>query len=83
MNLHYMVVIQWSDEDNCYLVHLPDFPSQQFHTHGDTYEEALKNAQEVLELLVEEYQEDGKPLPEPKTIEQLSFFGEASRQAIA
>jgi predicted RNase H-like HicB family nuclease len=25
MNLHYMVVIQWSDEDNCYLVHLPDF----------------------------------------------------------
>ena len=83
MNLHYMVVIQWSDEDNCYLVHLPDFPSQQFHTHGDTYEEALKNAQEVLKLLVEEYQEDGKPLPEPKTLEQLGFFGEASKQAIA
>ena len=83
MNLHYMVVIQWSDEDNCYLVHLPDFPSQQFHTHGDTYEEALKNAQEVLELLVEEYQEDGKPLPEPKTLEQLTFLGEASKQAIA
>ena len=83
MNLHYMVVIQWSDEDNCYLVHLPDFPSQQFHTHEDTYEEALKNAQEVLELLVEEYQEDGKPLPEPKTLEQLTFLGEASKQAIA
>jgi predicted RNase H-like HicB family nuclease len=62
---------------------LPDFPSQQFHTHGDTYEEALKNAQEVLELLVEEYQEDGKPLPEPKTLEQLTLSGEASRQAIA
>jgi predicted RNase H-like HicB family nuclease len=62
---------------------LPDFPSQQFHTHGDTYEEALKNAQEVLELLVEEYQEDGKPLPEPKTLEQLTFLGEASKQAIA
>jgi predicted RNase H-like HicB family nuclease len=53
---------------------LPDFPSQQFHTHGDTYEEALKNAQEVLELLVEEYQEDGKPLPEPKTHRATNAF---------
>ncbi|MBD1938220.1 type II toxin-antitoxin system HicB family antitoxin [Microcoleus sp. FACHB-68] len=74
MQLHYTVVIHWSNEDNCYLVHLPDFPSQQFHTHGNTYEEALKNAQEVLELLVEEYQAEGKPLPEPKTIEQNVQF---------
>lgn len=66
MNLHYTVVIQWSDEDGCYLIHLPEFPAQLFHTHGKTYEEALQNAQEVLELLVEEYQEDGKPLPQPK-----------------
>jgi len=28
----------------------------------------LKNAVEVLELLVEEYQVDGKSLPKPKTI---------------
>jgi len=68
MNLHYTIVIHWSDDDNCYLVHLPEFPSQQFHTHGDTYEEALQNAREVLELLVQEYQSDGKPLPEPKTL---------------
>ncbi|MEG4318323.1 MULTISPECIES: type II toxin-antitoxin system HicB family antitoxin [unclassified Microcoleus] len=68
MKLPYIIVIQWSDEDNCYLVHLPDFPSQQFHTHGYTYEEALQNGVEVLELLVEEYQVDGKSLPEPKTL---------------
>lgn len=74
MKLHYTVVIHWSNEDNCYLVHLPDFPSQQFHTHGDTYEEALKNAQEVLELLVEEYQAEGKPLPEPKILAQNLQF---------
>ena len=74
MKLPYIIVIQWSDEDNCYLVHLPDFPSQQFHTHGDTYEEALKNAQEVLELLVEEYQAESKPLPEPKTLHQNLQF---------
>lgn len=48
------------------------FPTQQFHTHGDTYQEALNNAQEVLELLVEEYQQDGKPLPQPKPLVTIS-----------
>jgi len=74
MKLPYIIVIQWSDEDNCYLVHLPDFPSQPFHTHGDTYEDALQNAVEVLELLVEEYQLDGKSLPEPKTLVENLLF---------
>ena len=71
MNLPYTIVIQWSNEDRCYLVHLPEFPTQKFHTHGETYEEALKNAQEVLELLIEEYQEDGKPLPKPQPLDDL------------
>jgi antitoxin HicB len=72
MNLSYAILIQWSDEDQCYLVHLPDFPSQKFHTHGATYQEALDNAQEVLELLIEEYQEQQKPLPKPKALISLS-----------
>lgn len=68
--LPYTVVIFWSDEDNCYLVRLPEFPSQKYHTHGDSYEEALENAREVLELLVEEYRQEGKTLPTPINIEQ-------------
>lgn len=48
------MAIVWSDEDDCYLVHLPDFPDQKFITHGETYEEAAKNGQEVLELLLED-----------------------------
>ncbi len=39
-------------------------------THGDTYEEALTNAQEVLELLIETSLEDGEPLPKPITFGQ-------------
>ena len=70
MKLPYTVVILWSDEDNCYLVHLPEFPYQKFHTHGDSYIEAVENAHEVLELLVEEYQQKGKNLPKPKNLEQ-------------
>jgi predicted RNase H-like HicB family nuclease len=54
------MVIVWSDEDDCYLVYFPDFPEQKFRTHGDSYEEATKNGQEVLELLLEE---DGLPIP--------------------
>jgi predicted RNase H-like HicB family nuclease len=51
--LHHQMVITWSDEDNCYLVHLPDFPEQHYRTHGSTYEEAARNGQEVLELLLQ------------------------------
>jgi antitoxin HicB len=69
MNSHYTIVIQWSQDDECYLVHLPEFPTQPFHTHGDTYETALANAKEVIELLVEEYQQDGKSLPQPQQTE--------------
>ena len=64
MSQHYSIVIQWSDEDNAYLVILPEF-GPQLQTHGDTYDEALKNAQEVLELLNETYQAEGWELPQP------------------
>jgi antitoxin HicB len=66
MNSHYTVIIQWSDEDKCFVVSLPEF----CHTHGDTYEEALKNAQEVLEMLIESSLADGQLLPEPRTLEK-------------
>lgn len=62
--MKYTINIQWSDEDQCYVVSLPEWGF--CHTHGDTYEEAVKNAQEVLELLIESAIEEGEPLPEPK-----------------
>ncbi|MBD2210012.1 type II toxin-antitoxin system HicB family antitoxin [Nostoc linckia FACHB-104] len=69
MNTRYTIIIQWSDEDQCYVVSLPEW-GEFCHTHGDTYEEALKNAQEVLELLIETALELGESLPEPKTLGQ-------------
>ncbi len=60
---HYTIIIQWSNEDNCFVVSLPEW-GEFCHTHGDTYEEALKNAREVLELLIESSLEEGKPLPQ-------------------
>ena len=67
MKSRYSILIQWSDEDQCYIVSLPEF-GKYAKTHGDTYEEALKNAQEVLKLLIE----DDSNLPQPNVYESLA-----------
>ncbi|MEH2270237.1 MAG: type II toxin-antitoxin system HicB family antitoxin [Nostoc sp.] len=67
MNSHYTIIIQWSDEDECFVVSLPEW-GEFCHTHGETYEDAFRNAQEVLEMLIESSLADGETLPEPKTL---------------
>jgi predicted RNase H-like HicB family nuclease len=70
--MKYSITIQWSDEDNCFVVFLPEFEDvMQPVTHGDTYEEALKNAQEVLELLIESALNNNENLPKPNIFDQL------------
>ncbi|GAA6614645.1 type II toxin-antitoxin system HicB family antitoxin [Scytonema sp. NUACC26] len=65
MKLKYQMIIQWSEEDNCFLVGFPDFPGQRWRTHGDSYEEAVANGTEALESLVMAYQATNELLPEP------------------
>lgn len=65
MKHHYTILIQWSAEDNKYVVSLPEF-GPYAHTHGDTYAEAAQHGEEVLELLIEEYQAQDRPLPQPQ-----------------
>ncbi|MEH2435810.1 MAG: type II toxin-antitoxin system HicB family antitoxin [Nostoc sp.] len=67
--MKYTIMIQWSEENQCYVVSLPEFTHiMQPCTHGETYEDALKNPQEVLEMLIESSLANGEPLPEPKTL---------------
>ena len=66
--LKYQMVIQWSDEDSCFLVGFPDFPGQQWRTHGETYEEAVTQGVEALESLAIAYEATGDPLPRPNTV---------------
>ena len=56
------MIIQWSKEDRCFVVTLPEW-GEFCHTYGDTYEEALQNAQEVLKLMIESSLREGTPLP--------------------
>ncbi|MGK7895864.1 MAG: type II toxin-antitoxin system HicB family antitoxin [Xenococcus sp. (in: cyanobacteria)] len=65
------LIIQWSEEDNCFLVALPDFPGSYWCTHGDTYDEAFNNGKEALESSIISYKSMGKPLPEPKVTDAV------------
>ena len=69
MNYPYSMLIRWSEEDQAFLVFFPELTGpDRACTHGAAYEEAARKGQEVLELLIEAYQEWGWPLPEPMLV---------------
>jgi antitoxin HicB len=61
---HYSMVIEWSDEDNTYIVSLPEW-GDLVHTHGETYAEAVARGEELLEGLIASRQQHGESLPTP------------------
>ena len=63
---HYTMIIRWSEEDGVFLVSLPEWHDRVINpvTHGESYEQAAMNGQEVLELLIESALELGESLPE-------------------
>lgn len=68
--LHYSMVVQWSDEDQAFLVTLPEWEGRVFNpvTHGDSYEHAVKQAHEALAALVAWARQRDESLPEPRVI---------------
>jgi predicted RNase H-like HicB family nuclease len=66
--LQYSMLIEWPNEDQAYLVTLPEWGDRVIMpvTHGDTYSEATQRGQEVLTMLVNSAWRDGGPLPAPK-----------------
>ncbi len=66
--MRYSMVIQWSDDDDAYLVTLPEWEDQVFNpiTHGETYEEAIRNGYEALEALVSSARKHSEELPQPR-----------------
>jgi antitoxin HicB len=61
------MLIRWSDEDQVYIVSLPEW-GRFAKTHGDTYEKAARAGREVLEMLIETELAEGHKLPEPKIL---------------
>jgi predicted RNase H-like HicB family nuclease len=60
----YELVIYWSDEDNSYIVEVPELPGCM--ADGKTYEEAVENVQKVIKEWVEVAKELGREIPKPK-----------------
>jgi predicted RNase H-like HicB family nuclease len=62
--MKYELIIYWSEEDNSFIVEVPELPGCA--ADGETYIEALKNAQIVMQEWIETAQELGRPIPQPK-----------------
>lgn len=64
----FSMVIEWSDEDQAYLVSFPEWASYvpQPATHGDTYEDAVRKGRNALDNLIATAQGEGEPLPAPR-----------------
>ena len=60
----YEVIIYWSEEDQAFVAEVPELPGCS--AHGDTYEDALANAMEAIELWLDTAKETGRPIPAPK-----------------
>ena len=67
--------IEWSEEDNCCVVLLPEFNRvMQPVSDGNNYAEAAQKGQKSLESIVEFYQAAGWSLPQPKTLQNVWFL---------
>jgi len=60
----YETIIFWSDEDQAYLAEAPELPGCM--AHGETYESALANAKDAIQLWLDIAEEFGDVIPEPK-----------------
>jgi predicted RNase H-like HicB family nuclease len=61
--LSYPLTIEHCPEDGGYLAVFPTLPGCQ--TWGETYEAAVRNAEEVLAVFIETLAANGDPIPEP------------------
>ena len=67
---HYIALIH-KETDSCYGVSFPDVPGVV--TVGDTIDEAMRQAAEVLEFAAEDWRapDGSKGFPAPRTIDEL------------
>jgi len=64
MSIKYELIIFWSEEDQAFVVDVPELPGCM--ADGASYEEALANAQTVIHQWVETARALGRPIPKPK-----------------
>jgi predicted RNase H-like HicB family nuclease len=67
--MRYYVALIHKDKDSTFGVSFPDFPGCV--TGGETIEEAIERAADILAAHVTGMREDGDPIPEPRSVEHI------------
>ena len=60
----YEIIIYWSDEDQAFITEVPELPGCM--ADGKTYQEAIANAEVVMQEWIETAKELDRNIPEPK-----------------
>ncbi len=60
----YEIIIYWSEEDQSFVAEVPELPGCM--AHGETYDSALANIKEAMELWINTAKEFNDPVPVPK-----------------
>ncbi|MGC9977207.1 MAG: type II toxin-antitoxin system HicB family antitoxin [Syntrophales bacterium] len=64
MTSRYEIIIFWSEEGQAFIAEVPELPGCM--ADGQTYQEALSNAETIIQEWIETAQEVNRPIPEPK-----------------
>ena len=64
MLIKYELVIYWSEEDQGFVVEVPELPGCV--ADGESYAQAVANAQVVIEEWIETTRQLNRPIPEPR-----------------
>ncbi len=64
MKSKYEIIIFWSEEDNSFVAEVPELPGCM--ADGNTYHEALSNAEKIIQEWIESAEELGRNVPSPK-----------------
>lgn len=62
--IKYEIIIYWSDNDQAFVAEVPELPGCM--ADGANYQEALANAEAIIQEWIETAKELGRPIPEPK-----------------
>jgi predicted RNase H-like HicB family nuclease len=62
--IRYELIIYWSKDHNSFVVEVPELPGCM--ADGQTYAEAVANAETVINEWIETARELGRPIPEPR-----------------
>jgi predicted RNase H-like HicB family nuclease len=64
MNPKYEIIIFWSREDDAFVAEVPELPGCM--ADGETYQDALSNAEQMIKEWIETATELGRSVPQPR-----------------